>query len=243
MTEQPGDATAPMSPFGVGARENAPALRKRLTRVALDLHDGTLQDVAALLADVRLFRSRMEGAGAADVPQDLVVGVLDDFEARLIHVDDQLRGLIRGEHVAEAPSDTVWRTLEEQVASFTDRTGIDARVAVTGDLRGLTASQAIALFRIVQTALANVAHHSGAAHVEVKIERAAGRIDVEVLDDGRGFDFDEALLQAVREGRLGLTGIAERVRLLGGDVAIESSKAEGGTRISIRLPEWPAPTG
>jgi len=240
-SDRAADATAPMSPFGAGAREKAPALRRRLTRVALDLHDGTLQDVAALLADVRLFRARVEDAGEAELEQDLVVGLMDDLEARLIHVDDQLRALIRGENVAEAASDTVWRTLEEQVASFSERTGIEARIELTGELSGLTASQAIALFRIVQTALANVARHSGAQHAEVRIGRGAGTIEVEVLDDGSGFDFDEALLQAVRDGRLGLAGIAERVHLLGGDVAVESSKATGGTRISIQLPEWPSP--
>ena len=228
-------------PFGAAADEEAPALRRRLTRVALDLHDGTLQDVAALLADVRLFRARVETADEAGVPPDLVVGLLDDFEARLIHVDDRLRELIRGEHGAAAGGETVLHALEEQVAAFTTRTGIDAKIRLEGELEGLTASQAIALFRIVQTALANVARHSGAGHVEVRVARSAGTVDVEVLDDGRGFDFDEALLQAVREGRLGLAGIAERVRLLGGDVAVESSPAGGGTRISIHLPEWPDP--
>jgi signal transduction histidine kinase len=239
-TSEAGDAAVP---FGAAADEEAPALQRRLTRVALDLHDGTLQDVAALLADVRFFRTRVEAAGEEPIQSDLVVGLLDDFEARLIHVDDRLRSLIRGEHVTSAAGETVWQALEEQVSTFGERTGIHSKVELTGDLEGLTTSQAIALFRIVQTALANVARHSGAEHVEVRVGRGAGTIDVEVLDDGQGFDFDEALLQAVREGRLGLAGIAERVRLLGGDVAVESSTAAGGTRISIHLPEWPNPSG
>lgn len=230
------NGSEPLVPFGAEADDEAPALRRRLTRVAFDLHDGTLQDVAALLIDVRHFRAKVESEGG--VAPDLVVGLLDDVEARLIHVDDRLRNLIRGEHPVEAGADTVWRALEEQVESFTERTGIEARVERTGELDGLSASQAIALFRIVQTALANVAKHSGAEHVEVRVARSSGTIDVEVLDDGRGFDFDEALLQAVREGRLGLAGIAERVRLLGGDVAVESNSEAGGTRISIHLPEW-----
>jgi signal transduction histidine kinase len=243
LPDRAGEAGEAAPPFGAAADEEAPALRRRLTRVALDLHDSTLQDVAALLADVRLFRARVEAAGEEPVQPDLIVGLLDDFEARLIHVDDRLRALIRGEHVAGAPGETVLRSLEEQVSAFAERTGIQSRVELAGDLEGLTASQAIALFRIVQTALANVARHSGAEHVEVRIGRGEGTIDVEVLDDGRGFDFDEALLQAVREGRLGLAGIAERVRLLGGEVAVESSTAAGGTKISIHLPEWPNTSG
>ena len=243
LPDRASDTGEPTPPFGASADEEAHALRRRLTRVAFDLHDSTLQDVAALLADLRHFRARFEAGGAEPVEPDLIVGLLDDFEARLIHVDDRLRALIRGEHVASAAGETVWHALEAQVSTFEERTGIQSKVELVGDLEGLTASQAIALFRIVQTALANVARHSGAEHVEVRIGRGAGTIDVEVLDDGKGFDFDEALLQAVREGRLGLAGIAERVRLLGGEVAVESSTAAGGTRISIHLPEWPNPSG
>jgi signal transduction histidine kinase len=232
----PGDDRAPA--FGASGNEDAQALRRRLTRIAFDLHDGALQDVAALLGDVRQFRTRADAADEVDDFPELVAGLLEDLEARLVNVDETLRALIRGEELAERGGDAVHRSLEEQLHEFHARTGIEAVLRLDGDFDGLTPSQAIALQRVVQTALANVAQHSGAEHVAVKIRRAAGRIDAEVLDDGRGFDFDEALLRAVREGRLGLAGIAERVRLLGGEVAVESTPGERGTRISIRLPEW-----
>jgi signal transduction histidine kinase len=224
-------------PFGAGPKDDDEALRRRLSRVALDLHDGALQDVAALLADVRFFRSRAEHAPNGEVDLETVVGLLDDLEARLIHVDDGLRRLIRGEPVTGAVGG-VRQAITEHVSEFETRTGIQTSLEIEGDFEGLSPSQQIALFRIVQTALANVVQHTTAEHVDVRLRRDVDGVDAEVLDDGGGFDFDEALLKGVREGRLGLAGIAGRVRLLGGDVSIESAEG-GGTKIAVRLPEWP----
>ncbi len=223
-------------PFGATAKDDADALRRRISRIALDLHDGALQDVAALLGDVRYFRARAEYAGDPGDELKMLVGLLDDIEARLIHVDDGLRRLIRGEAVG-APGGAL-QAMEEHIAEFEARSGIATTLELEGDLEALTPSQQIALFRIVQTALANVLQHSGAEHVEVRLRRGEGGVDAEVLDDGEGFDFDEALLKGVREGRLGLAGIGGRVRLLGGEVSIESAPGKAGTRISIWLPEW-----
>jgi signal transduction histidine kinase len=110
---------------------------------------------------------------------------------------------------------------------------MQAQLAIEGDLSGLTASQKIVLFRVVQESLSNARRHSRATRVRVRVRSTLRYISVVVSDDGCGFD----VAAARRSGRLGLTGVIERVRLLGGDIEIQSSP-DRGTRVRATLPRW-----
>jgi signal transduction histidine kinase len=123
------------------------------------------------------------------------------------------------------------------VASFRDGGEAGATLAVTGTLDGLTRSQRIAVLRVVQEALTNVREHSGATAVEVSVEEEPEHIRVGVVDNGRGFDPRAALSQAERQGRLGVVGMGERVRLLGGTFTIESAPG-GPTNVTALVPRW-----
>ena len=120
----------------------------------------------------------------------------------------------------------MWRALEST-------TGIEVDLKVEGDLAELSDSQKIVLFRVVQEALSNARKHSRAALVRIRLRSSARYISVVVRDDGCGFD----VAAARHSGRLGLTGVIERVRLLGGDIEIESSPG-CGTRVRATLPRW-----
>ena len=85
-------------------------------------------------------------------------------------------------------------------------------------------------YRIVQEALANAARHSGAALARVSITAVDDRLEVVIADDGAGFDASE-----VSDSGIGLAGMLERARLLGGRLAIESSPG-AGTRVTLSLP-------
>jgi signal transduction histidine kinase len=99
--------------------------------------------------------------------------------------------------------------------------------ATDRDLLGPTAT--VEVYRIVQEALANAARHSGAPHAQVSITRHDGRLTVVVADEGRGFDIAE-----VPESGIGLAGMLERSRLLGGELSIESAP-HAGTRVTVSL--------
>ena len=103
---------------------------------------------------------------------------------------------------------------------------------VAGDLSMLTDSQKIVLFRVVQEALSNVRKHSAAERVSVALRSRRTFVGVTVTDDGRGFS-----PQQLDTERLGLAGISERVRLLGGAVEIETSPG-AGTTVRATLPQW-----
>jgi PAS domain S-box-containing protein len=92
---------------------------------------------------------------------------------------------------------------------------------------------ALALFRVLQEALRNASKHSGVKHVQVQLRETNGEIHLVVRDLGRGFDLDSAI-----QGRgLGLTSMQERVRLVNGEVTIDSKPMRGTTvHVSVPLP-------
>jgi signal transduction histidine kinase len=86
-------------------------------------------------------------------------------------------------------------------------------------------------FRIAQEALSNALHHSGAARIAVRLMGQDGRLELEVSDDGRGFDPSDPLLRA---RRLGLTSMEERAAALGGRLDIRSAPGQG-TRVMLSV--------
>jgi signal transduction histidine kinase len=109
-----------------------------------------------------------------------------------------------------------------------DRTGIDSSLQVSGNARRLDRETELIVFRIMQEALRNVEKHSQGAHVRAKVHFARDGISMQVQDDGLGF-----VLPAVGHTpfgeHLGLTGMRERARLVGGTVAIKTRPGRGTT--------------
>jgi len=92
-----------------------------------------------------------------------------------------------------------------------------------------------ALYRIIQEALNNVGKHSGAKRVSIILQRTADHAQAIIEDDGRGFDTTKRRSAADQKGGLGLSGIRERLNLLGGSLNIESAPKQGTTLI-VRIP-------
>jgi len=90
---------------------------------------------------------------------------------------------------------------------------------------------ALCMFRIVQEAVRNAAKHSGANEVNVELSGFGDRIELRVSDSGVGFDPQS---EKGRRG-LGLLSMSERLRLIGGDLTVESEPSHG-TRIRVRVP-------
>lgn len=129
--------------------------------------------------------------------------------------------------------------VEWQVQRFRERTGVRATCTVPDGELDINPEQASALYRIVQEALTNVARHADAHTVSVVLRKDEGGIEAEILDDGHGVEW--------RDGRgvsrLGVLGMQERARSLGGEASI-TPRSGGGTRVWVRLPdripaEWP----
>jgi signal transduction histidine kinase len=99
------------------------------------------------------------------------------------------------------------------------------------------------LYRVVQESIANTRKHSGATRVDVRVRALPAYIEVTVEDNGRGFDVHSTVARALDASRLGLAGVSERARLLGGAVEIEARVGEG-VLVRATLPRWrPAAAG
>jgi signal transduction histidine kinase len=198
-------------------------------RVAHELHDGVVQSLISLEMRVSVLR-RANGLGEGAAQElELIRRQLRDEVLNLRELMTQMR-----------PLDVSPQEFVEFVAQQVDRFQRDTSIAATfisevEDVR-MPARQCAELARIVQEALVNVRKHSRARHVVVRFGRDNGTWKVTVDDDGRGFPFAGRLEQAALDAcRKGPVVIKERVRSLGGALAIESHP-ERGARLEITVP-------
>ena len=108
---------------------------------------------------------------------------------------------------------------------------------MNGDFGAMTHSQKIALIRVVQEAFTNIREHSNATNVELVLTGSRSCVQLQIVDDGHGFDVTRTLQHAAQRGRMGLVGSSERVRLLGGTFDIRR-KVGGPTAVALTLPRW-----
>jgi signal transduction histidine kinase len=212
------------------------ASERRLRRLAFDLHDGPLQELAALGTDLQLARKQVVGV-LEDPLRQVVLGRFDDLRARLQEIDETLRELSHSLESSSVVDRSLPEILGREVAGLDRRMGIVTSFSVTGVFDDLTASQRIALFRVAQEALSNVREHTDATEVQVMLERRSDGSRLVVRDNGRGFDVAQTVVVAARRGRLGLVGMNERVRLLGGTFTLLSEPGVG-TEVTVTLPHW-----
>lgn len=120
--------------------------------------------------------------------------------------------------------------LEWLVEEFARHSRIACKLTIEEKEMALDESRAVAIFRIVQESLTNVARHAHARQVNVTLKRQDADCILKISDNGKGFDPDMR-----RPGSFGLDGVRERVHTLGGEVALFSASGQG-TVLEVRLP-------
>jgi signal transduction histidine kinase len=215
------------------------AAERRLARLRFDLHDGPQQDVMLLADDLRLLHSQLKSVLKSRTVRQRLLGRVDDLQARLVALDGDLRRISISVESPFLQPASLPDALAQLTDAFTSRTGIEPEIRLRGGFGGLTDSQHITLLGLIREALSNIRAHSDAEHVTITLSSDAKGVEATVTDDGQGFDPEATLLPAAREGRLGLVGMHERVRLLGGETRIDS-RPGGPTVISVSLPAAPA---
>jgi signal transduction histidine kinase len=209
---------------------------RRLVRLGFDLHDGPLQDVGAAMLQLRLLRTELGRALPPGSERETVLDRLAELERSLVESETELRDLARSAG-SSALRRSLRSTIESEAEAFASSAGLQVRVELSGDLESITASQKIALIRVVQEALTNAGRHGGATEAHVRIALHPDGVRAEISDNGCGFDVERTLVDAARRGRIGLLGMSERVRLLGGTFDVHSCPG-GATVVSLSLPNW-----
>ena len=213
------------------------AAERRLARLRFDLHDGPQQDVLLLAEDLSLLRSQLDAVMDGAAEKSRILGHVDDLQARLVAIDGDLRRISAFVQSPFLRDGSVTEALAKLAEEFATRTAIEPAVTIEGDFASLSDSQQVTLLGLVREALSNVREHSGAEHVSIFVVATSTGVEATITDDGRGFDPETTLVDAARAGHLGLVGMHERVRMLGGSTRIDS-RPGGPTVISVALPPF-----
>ena len=217
----------------------AAANERLLVRLGYDLHDGPLQQVYALAQDVRLLRDQLVMLVGRE-HHEPVIGRFADVQAQLAELHQDLRDLAHSLEPRSLLEQPLPDAVEGELTALSRRTEISTSIDVDGTFDTLSASQRIAMLRVLQEALSNIKQHSGSRTVSVTLrEDAVEGVLMEVKDDGDGFDPDTFVPAEDGESGMGLVGMRERLRLLDGLLEIES-KPGGPTIVRARLPRWSA---
>jgi signal transduction histidine kinase len=210
------------------------------TRIAHDLHDGPVQQLAVLNYDVYRARKRIGellGRVSGDaLMEDLQRAdeVLEGVEKGLGEETRVLRHLMGALRPPVLDNRGFAEALTEHTQRFEQEHGITVDVGI-GLAERLPAELETVLYRIMQESLTNVAKHAKAACVSVTVDQAdPATARLRVRDDGVGFDASNRA-QLLREGHFGLAGMRERASLVGGSLEVGSIPGHG-TTIEVRVP-------
>jgi two-component system sensor histidine kinase UhpB len=189
-------------------------------RLARDLHDEVNQSLTAILLRLEALSQAASAEHGDEVAElkKLVNQAMDE----LLTLARQLRPSALDDHGLTS-------AIVSQVRRFSSQTGIKAELKTNGDPLELESDQEIAVYRFAQEALSNVAQHADARNVEVGLSANGRIVELVVRDDGRGFD------PATEQKGIGLSGMAERARLVGARLDIDSSPG-GGTALKLVVP-------
>jgi two-component system NarL family sensor kinase len=196
-------------------------------RIASDLHDGVVQDLAGTSYALAAAADRIDGTAGPEVS-----GALRDGAKQTRRSIRQLRSLLVDIYPPDLHRAGLAAALSDLVAPLESR-GVHARVELPPGLRLEPDAEAL-MFRTAQEALRNVMAHSDAEHVDVSVVLENSHAGLTIADDGRGFTPDVA--EAAREdGHLGLRVLADMARDAGGKLDIDSEPGRG-TRVLLEVP-------
>ncbi len=199
-------------------------------RMARDLHDSTGQDLVALATTLSQLRASIPSSSRRLRKLASQSQALADQCIREVRT---LSYLLHPPMLDEAGLEDAIR---HYAGGFTERTGIEVELEISPRLGRMKPDAEMALFRVVQESLTNIQRHSGSSQAKIRIEREPGKITLEISDKGSGISGNVRR----QNGKLslglgvGIPSMHERVKLIGGELDIESSSS--GTVVRVKIP-------
>jgi two-component system, NarL family, sensor histidine kinase DevS len=190
-------------------------------RLALELHDETGQALTSILLGLKAIRA----APSPDLAEQAEAGVRE----LVVQALQDVRALAVELRPAALDDFGLGPALERLAHTFAEQSGLSTTVEVSLERR-LAPELETTLYRVVQEALTNVVKHAGAERVSIVVTTRDRQVVATIDDDGRGFAEG-----GVRDGALGLLGMRERLALVDGSLAVESSPGNG-TTVSAKAP-------
>ena len=194
-------------------------------RVARELHDDVNQQLAALSIALSKVKRRLQNGSNATVQEEI-----SRLQQRTIDLAGVIRDLSHDLHPGVLQHAGLGAALTGHCAEVSRQYPIEVTFSAV-DLDGIPQDVALCLYRVAQEALRNIVEHAGAHKAQVTLRPREKGLELVIADDGHGFD----LAKTGNSGGLGLISLDERVRLVGGSLAI-STEPEGGTELRVQVP-------
>jgi PAS domain S-box-containing protein len=199
-------------------------------RIAREIHDELGQVLTGLKIEITSLAKRLSNPGSNEKPEQLtartqsITELIDSAIQTVRKISGELRpGLLDAVGLAAA--------IEWHAKEFINRHGINCVLKIPAKGMILDQERSIAVFRILQEILTNVARHSQATEVTIAVEEQGNDLILKAQDNGRGIRASEFS----NPNSLGLLGMRERAYLFGGDVAIRGAQGQG-TTVTVRIP-------
>jgi signal transduction histidine kinase len=198
-------------------------------QLARELHDRVGQNLTALSITLDILRTQIPepASDASRSRLDDATALVDSTTGVIENVMTELRPPMLDDY-------GLLPALQWYATQFSGRTGIEVKVHGDEGMERLPQATEIALFRIAQEALTNVAKHAHATHVDIGLEHTGRRFTLAISDDGVGLEAGAPSAAGRRQG-LGMVTMRERSQSAGGRFEIGSA-AGGGTRVVVRIP-------
>jgi len=200
------------------------AQERERARIARELHDDINQRLALLAIELNQLRNQRK-----DLPPEVRRRV-HELLKQTSEIATDVQTLSHELHSSKLDYLGVVQAMTSWCKEFGERQELEIDFK-NHDVPKVAQEISLCLFRVLQEALNNAAKHSGVKRIEVQLQKQLGEIHLIVSDSGKGFDIEAA----TQSRGIGLTSMQERVRLVGGTIAIES-KLMGGTTIHVRVP-------
>jgi len=199
-------------------------------RIARELHDSVGQSLAALSMNLKSF-----GATIERVVKE--AGKISDSNSLVNDISTEIRTISHLLHPPLLDEAGLASALRWYIEGFTERSNIRVELELPGHFDRLSRDLETAIFRLVQECLTNVHRHSESAVARIRLIRSEDEIRLEVVDEGKGIPMEKQaeLLSGGTPG-VGIRGMRERLRQLGGTLEITCNGTGQGTKVTAKLP-------
>ena len=202
------------------------------SRIGRDLHDDVCQRLAVQAMMLSGLKQRLTGS----TPQPDVDEVLTTLQERTFTLATDVRNLSHDLHPSVLQHAGLVPVLKAHCDEFARQQKIDVAFSADEGVGSVDGAAALCVYRVTQEALTNTGRHAGASVVRVRLTQSAEAIELEVVDNGIGFESGRSTPSG-----LGLRSIDERVRFNKGTSRVESHPGKG-TSVFVRVPLLPAAT-